>query len=204
MPAGFSERERDAINKKLLETALASLPAGGYAKTSLDEIVRAVGIAKGSFYLFFPSKEELYMQAFERMETGFRARFFGSVTADGGDPRERLERAFLTLFSLVESNPAIAAIDASLVDRLARKLPPERIAAHQEADKAASLKAYESWLDAGLVKPVGIDALMGAIYSLFNMAVHRREMPAEQWVAAKTLIAGALAAELATGEKEKS
>ncbi|MEV1174059.1 helix-turn-helix domain-containing protein [Nonomuraea sp. NPDC049784] len=38
----------------------------GLKKTSLDELVAAPGIAKGSFYAFFDSKEELYKEVMIR------------------------------------------------------------------------------------------------------------------------------------------
>lgn len=38
----------------------------GWKKTSLDELVQPAGIAKGSFYAFFDSKESLYLDVMLR------------------------------------------------------------------------------------------------------------------------------------------
>ena len=44
---------------KILEAAHAEMLAKGYAATTVDEICGRAGVAKGSFYHFFPTKEEL-------------------------------------------------------------------------------------------------------------------------------------------------
>ncbi len=44
---------------KLLEAAESLMLARGYAGTSVDDIRRAAGVSKGSFYHFFGTKEEL-------------------------------------------------------------------------------------------------------------------------------------------------
>lgn len=202
MPPGFSERERTAIREKLIAIARESLAGAGFAKTSLDEIVAQAGIAKGSFYVFFDSKEALYLEAFESMEESLRSGFFSMVGKGSLPPRKRLEKAFLAMFDMMETNPAAASIDASLVERLARKLPPERIAQHQANDKAAALRGYSAWREAGIVKDVGVNAFMGVFYSIFFLAAHRTDMPGEQWKAARGVITKALARELAADDTE--
>jgi AcrR family transcriptional regulator len=41
----------------------------GLRKTNVEELARAAGIAKGTFYHFFASKEDLCMEIFDREET---------------------------------------------------------------------------------------------------------------------------------------
>lgn len=58
----FSESEKEIIRQKLLAEGERLFAAYGIKKVSIDEIVRAAGIAKGSFYTFYASKEHLYME----------------------------------------------------------------------------------------------------------------------------------------------
>jgi AcrR family transcriptional regulator len=48
---------------RLVTTARTMFCAAGYADTSIDEICVAAGIAKGTFYRFFASKEDVYLAA---------------------------------------------------------------------------------------------------------------------------------------------
>ncbi|HEY1341044.1 MAG TPA: helix-turn-helix domain-containing protein [Bryobacteraceae bacterium] len=54
-----SERKRTVI----LRAARAVFSRQGYAATAVDDIAEEAGIAKGTLYLYFKSKEELYLAA---------------------------------------------------------------------------------------------------------------------------------------------
>ncbi|MGN0437640.1 MAG: TetR/AcrR family transcriptional regulator, partial [Lachnospiraceae bacterium] len=59
MPKVYSEEERNTIITRLKEEANILMQEKGVKKTTVDELVKRVGIPKGTFYLFYPSKEML-------------------------------------------------------------------------------------------------------------------------------------------------
>ncbi len=61
MPKIFSNSERDNIEKRLLSSAGKCLKLYGVRRTTVDEIVKTAHIAKGTFYLFYDSKEDLFL-----------------------------------------------------------------------------------------------------------------------------------------------
>lgn len=54
----MSRRDVKEIRERLLDEGVALLMEQGYHGTGLQEIVQKVGVPKGSFYNYFPSKEE--------------------------------------------------------------------------------------------------------------------------------------------------
>ena len=52
MPKKYSQSERENIRKDLIRQAERCLYYKGIGGTSVDELVRAVRIPKGTFYLF--------------------------------------------------------------------------------------------------------------------------------------------------------
>lgn len=66
MAVAFTADEKDGIARVLVETAEQLFATQGLKKTSLDELVQAAGISKGSFYVFFDSKESLYLEVMLR------------------------------------------------------------------------------------------------------------------------------------------
>lgn len=62
MPKIFTEQEREMIRGKLLDAGLALLESKRYRSISVDEIAAEVGIAKGTFYNFFSSKEVFFYE----------------------------------------------------------------------------------------------------------------------------------------------
>jgi AcrR family transcriptional regulator len=62
----LKEKQRQERETLILEAAEEVLMEKGYYETSMDEIAARVGIAKGTVYLHFPSKEDLVVAIFQR------------------------------------------------------------------------------------------------------------------------------------------
>lgn len=60
--AKFTQAEKDRIKKQLLKAAYRFFIDKGFKNTSFEDITSSVGIAKSTFYVFFESKEMLYME----------------------------------------------------------------------------------------------------------------------------------------------
>ena len=65
-PRSLKEKQRQEREALILQAAEEVLTEKGYYETSVDEIAARVGIAKGTVYLHFPSKEDLVVAIFER------------------------------------------------------------------------------------------------------------------------------------------
>ncbi|MCR5399453.1 MAG: TetR/AcrR family transcriptional regulator [Lachnospiraceae bacterium] len=59
MPKIYTDDERADIRTRLKKEANILMQKKGVKKTTVDELVRRAGIPKGTFYLFYPSKEML-------------------------------------------------------------------------------------------------------------------------------------------------
>jgi AcrR family transcriptional regulator len=53
-------RRKEARPKEILVAALASFAEHGFAATRLDDVARCAGVTKGTLYLYFPNKQELF------------------------------------------------------------------------------------------------------------------------------------------------
>lgn len=54
------ERRKDARPQELLAAALDLFVDRGYAATRLDDVAAQAGVSKGTLYLYFTNKEELF------------------------------------------------------------------------------------------------------------------------------------------------
>lgn len=64
MPRAFTDEEKAKIRGSLIEAGRTCFLTYGIRKTTIDDLVKLAGIAKGSFYQFFTSKENLYLELF--------------------------------------------------------------------------------------------------------------------------------------------
>ena len=65
MPKIYSETERTDIKNNLKREANILIIKRGIKKTTVDELVKRAGIPKGTFYLFYPSKEMLLFECIQ-------------------------------------------------------------------------------------------------------------------------------------------
>lgn len=56
---GKIEQNKELKKRKLLEAADSFFSTKGFHKTSIQDIVNAAGVAKGTFYLYFKNKEDI-------------------------------------------------------------------------------------------------------------------------------------------------
>ena len=59
-------KEPEARKQEILDTALKLFGENGYEKTSITDIAKAIGVAQGLCYRYFPSKEALFDSAIEQ------------------------------------------------------------------------------------------------------------------------------------------
>lgn len=65
MGKAFSEEEKKIIQERLTEVGLQLLAEKGIRDVSINDITKAAGIAQGSFYSFYKSKEDFVMALFK-------------------------------------------------------------------------------------------------------------------------------------------
>lgn len=140
----FSELERERIRQKLMQEGERLFTSFGIKKVSVDEIVRAAGIAKGTFYAFYPSKEHLYMEIAGNQQTRMWREMDAFLNENRSlPPRELCKQCFLWMFSGLQRYPMLKKADRETADYLYRKLPPEVIAAHTEDDSGELIRLQE-------------------------------------------------------------
>jgi len=79
-----------ATRRKLLEAAEAEIGEKGYARTSVAGITRRAGVGQGTFYLYFPSKDDALRELVRDM--GKRLRHSLSEATAGADHRVDVEK----------------------------------------------------------------------------------------------------------------
>lgn len=68
-PRKLTDREKCLQKNKLLERGKDLLFSYGVKKTSIDDITRAAGMAKGTFYNHFDSKEDFVLELIKQLHT---------------------------------------------------------------------------------------------------------------------------------------
>ena len=129
MPPAFSAEERARITRVLMDNGQRLFTTQGLRKTSLDDLVAGAGIAKSSFYLFFDSKEALYMELTLAQMTDVKHRVIDKGLLAEQDTCAGLKRFLHATIAELTDNPLYSRLmtHPEEMDAVTRKLDPARV-----------------------------------------------------------------------------
>ncbi|HBG5895258.1 TPA: TetR/AcrR family transcriptional regulator [Clostridioides difficile] len=125
MAKSFTEIEKDNIRKRLISECEINWSKYGYKKTNIDELCSKSGIAKGSFYTFFDSKEKLFFEVLN----GIQNRLISSVDEilSNMPQKEGFAKALKMLYRLYDKNPFLYSPTNTDYITLLNKIPKEML-----------------------------------------------------------------------------
>lgn len=175
MPKAFTAPEKELIRKRLLEQGHKQFSAYGLRKTNIEELAEAAGISKGAFYLFYASKEALFMDVVEQVEQRFRQELFAMVDVPGPSPRARLFALLQYAFRFVKTIPLLQFLTGGDYDLLFRRVPPEMFQEHVAHDRAFINELSTRCRNAGIPLRVQPEAMISLLYPLVLTILHEDE-----------------------------
>lgn len=177
MSRGFNEHEKQLLTDALIEQGRILFSTFGFQKTSVHEITKKVGIAQGSFYTFFHSKEELYFLILEKEEAKIREHFLTMQATHDVVPQDLFKQILREMIDIIETNPLIRELyfDSNL-EKLMKRLPPEMLEKHFSNDSDVFVTFIEKWKKDGIILKEKPEVIAGMIRSLFLLTFHRKEI----------------------------
>jgi len=172
MPKAFTEYEKDLISKRLIEQGYKLFSVYGLKKTSIEELAQAAGISKGAFYLFYESKEALFMDVAELAEQHFRQEILATVDLPGTSPRARLYAILKKGFSLLKTIPILQFLTGSDYDLIFRRTPPEKFKEHLANDRVFFDELIAHCQDADIYIKAKPDDIITLLYPLALSILH--------------------------------
>ena len=177
MPKTFTDSERTYIKNRLMEEAKLCLSQFGIRKTTVDELVKRVNIPKGTFYLFYESKELLFFDVFCKFHDELQAKLISKIAVIREDINLLLlTELILELYKLVEKSFMLRFLTNGEMELLIRKLPPELAKSHSERDDF-SVEQLLSLVPN--FKAVNAKAFSAALRGIFLSMLHKHEIGEE-------------------------
>lgn len=128
----------EARRAQILEAALQCFAEKGYHAATMDDLVRASGLSKGSLYWHFESKQDVFLALFDRFTAEIfagweavaagdapaleRLRRFGEIAVGSIAAQRPLLRAWLEFFAHAEARERLARVYRQSRERLAETL----------------------------------------------------------------------------------
>ena len=195
MPRAFTDSERETIRAKLMAAGRACFLRFGLKKTTVEDLVKPAGIAKASFYLFFDSKEELYVELFMEEMPAMLERLLDASFRATDDTREALVRLMKAIVQEIESNEfsRILLDDPSELERLANSLDYQGVLDRSAAFFAPLVEAFAQAQARGEIVEGDPQQLIFALGLIKLLPASRARLPKELYDALLDLAPGVIA-----------
>lgn len=179
MPRAFTPDEKQAIRGALLRNGRRLFARHGLRRTSVRELTQAVGISQGSFYAFYPSKEDLFFEILENEERGF-ARFLEQKVRPGDVSRSRLKEIVRSGLDRYRANPFLGSLLApGEYEHLRRRIPEARMRRHVDGEVRLVAEVMRGLQAQGRSTAVDPKRIVGLLQAVFLLAVHEEEFEPE-------------------------
>lgn len=192
MPKAFDDKEKEVITNALLKNGRELFGTHGIKKTSIADLAKATGIAQGSFYSFFTSKEELFFALIEQEEKRIQSSLAQFLTGDL--TRDKLRMLLLNGLYEAETNTIIRQmLDPEIYQRIVRKLSEEKVRRHIDRDNADLEPLIKHWQSAGHMAGYKPSVISGMLRGVFTIALHRKEIGGDIFPEVLELLANTIA-----------
>lgn len=180
----FTDEEREILKRKIIDRGKDCFARYGVKKTSIEDLTRDLGIAKSSFYSFFNSKEDLFIQIFkDERETLKDSLLENSFLKYRMEP-DKAVRAYLNyLLNTVNNHPIWKKV---FVEREYTELTlfpssKEKIKEIHNENVAMILPFFEEWANAGLLIDKNAKLLAETTCAVFSLTRFRNEVGDEDF-----------------------
>lgn len=106
-----AELNREQRRAQILATALTVFAEQGYHRASITDVVKAAGVARGTFYLYFDSKEAIFLDLLDDLLRTLRSSVAGMDLSPQAAPmREQLHRIVVRVLETAKTNERLTRI----------------------------------------------------------------------------------------------
>jgi AcrR family transcriptional regulator len=93
--------------QRILAAVAEATAARGYARMSVEDVVRGAGVSRRTFYELFPNKDAVFLEAYDQVANLLLAGVRAAYEGESGFA-ERLTAGFRAFLELLEASPAFA------------------------------------------------------------------------------------------------
>jgi Transcriptional regulator len=179
MPKTFSESERAYIQERLKTEAKKCLATYGIKKTTIDELVKRVNIPKGTFYLFYESKERLLFEVIMEFDAEAQSQLLQEVSAlPNGPDADTFTDIVLRFYRRLDESFLPRLMQNGELEYFMRTVPPELSRQHAERDKQAMSRMFAAFPN---MKEARVAAFSAAFRGVFLTMLLKDEIGAEAY-----------------------
>ncbi|MGN1405476.1 MAG: TetR/AcrR family transcriptional regulator [Erysipelotrichaceae bacterium] len=177
MPKIYSEKQKEEIKQKLKYEANILMKEKGVKKTTVDELVKRVNIPKGTFYLFYSSKEELLFEVSQdyqkKIDETINAKLYSLLKKDKPENHiEEITQILMEALDITCNSCLKQLLNPESMNLILAKLPQSVLNKHLE--EQPELLNY-------LNTDLNPETIKGAFMMIIFGGMYKKETGEENW-----------------------
>ena len=181
MARAFTQANIEQIRHDLLQKGREYFIRYGLKKTSVEELAKAAGIAKGSFYKFFSSKEALFLAIHEETEMKLRIDLMQKLEGTG-EPADKLRLFLKSSFLILEEDPLLRVVFSKVeFENLSGFMTSEQYREHYRQDIVFMGGLIRQWQEEGIIRQLDAEVACNMMVSVFYIFLQKENLGEEMY-----------------------
>jgi len=182
LPRGFTQEEIYITKEQLLTKGKDLFIRYGYKKFGVRDLTAAVGIANGTFYKFFSSKEELIFTILDIERKKAREKIREEIAAHINEPVNALKAFYYIVIRELHDNPMMKILlQKDEYSYVTGKMTQEQLLKERTESLDPLLEIAEYWKSKGLVRDIDMNVVIGSLRALVLLWFHKSEIGEQQY-----------------------
>jgi AcrR family transcriptional regulator len=171
----FSDLEKELIRGKLLETGKEIFSRYGLSKTSIRDLAEKAGISSGSFYLFYPSKEDLFFEIISEQVRLSREAFQAEATRNTPlEPKQEISTFLHYAIQSISEDPILRILLEENNRAIFRNRFQNALTGKTDTDLVSGLQnIIQGWIDRGVIARGNTQAITRLFQTIFSAALRQ-------------------------------
>ena len=180
----FTSEEREIIRNKIIDRGKECFAIYGIKKTSIEDLTRDLGIAKSSFYSFFNSKEDLFLQIYTEEREALKGNLLeNSFLKYRKEPDKAIKAYLHYVLDIANKHPVWRKvyIEKEHLELTISRSSEEKIKNIHRENVKMILPFFEEWAAAGLLIDKDARILAETTYAVLSLIHLRNEIEDEDF-----------------------
>lgn len=171
----FDEREKTMIRERLLTRGKETFARYGLLKTTIRTLAKAAGISTGSFYLFFPSKEDLFFEILSEQIRISRELYQTERNRNlTGEPESEIIAFLQHAIQEITRDPILRLLTEEDSQEVFRRKFHDKLNGSAETIIFTGLQSIiQDWVDRGIVTRGSTETVTHLVQIIFSAALDR-------------------------------
>lgn len=151
--------------------------ANGFKDTNVSDITKKAGIAAGTFYLYYPSKDELFMEIYNEENVRLKREIMSALDLDG-DPMAVIGEMIRLNYEGMTANPILREwYNRDVFTRIERKFREQNGLEKVDFMYASFTEVVKKWQADGKIRAdIDSDIVMAIFAAIVNVDTHKEEI----------------------------